>query len=51
MPHNSLALAPTAADQRAESAEGVSVALRQDGDDLVLELPLDVADIVLLPAR
>ena len=36
---------------RAESAEGAAVTLRRDGDELVLELPLDVADIVLLPAR
>jgi len=36
---------------RAESAAGVTVAIRRDGDAVILDLPLDVADIVLLPTR
>jgi len=36
---------------RAESASGEAVTLRREGETLIVELPLDVADIVLLPRR
>lgn len=36
---------------RVDSAEGVAVAVRREGEAVILELPLDVADIVIVPAR
>jgi len=36
---------------RVESASGEAVTVRREGETIIVELPPDVADIVLLPWR